>query len=521
VTILLRTLARNELARGFYRDIANENDFFYLFVGKTTEWPVVGTPETPLDTESYNGQTHRNMMFVKRVQSSDAVMMIRRIDWVAGTVYDHYDDVEDLSNKDFYVLTDDMRVYKCLNNNNNARSFHKPNSTDTTNAFTLPDGYVWKYMFKVEASDQLKFLTPDYIPVRKMAGVGVPLFDINGFIDSITVDAGGENYDPNNLPLVLVQGDGVGATAEAVVDPDTNVITDITVTNEGYGYTFARIVIVDNGTGTGAAATANLGNIPVSVVQEYIEAAAVPGTVDRITLTSGGVNYSSGDVLVTITGDGTGAEAVAYVNELGLIDRVDVTNPGSGYTFAEVSFNNILGFGEGATATATISPYYGHGANPVKELYAKTVCISVNLTNDTSDYFYNNDYRQLGIVKNVLNPSFVNFADDTGTTCYVIEVSDTSKYSNDDEITTNGGGKFIVAQVKTETNKVYLLPVIPVITSSSTLTNTTKSITGLTINSLTAPDVVNTTGEILYIENRLPINRQLDQIEKIRTIINF
>ena len=204
-----------------------------------------------------------------------------------------------------------------------------------------------------------------------------------------------------------------------------------------------------------------------------------------------------------------------------MIDIVDVTNPGSGYTFAEVSFNNILGFGQGATATATISPYYGHGANPVKELYAKTVCISVNLTNDTADYFYNNDYRQLGIVKNILNPSFVNFADDTGTTCYVIEVSDTSKYSNDDEITTNGGGKFIVAQVKTETNQVYLLPVIPVITSSSTLTNTTKSITGLTINSLTAPDVVNTTGEILYIENRLPINRQLDQIEKIRTIINF
>ena len=519
MALLLRTLARNELARSFYRDVVNENDFFYFFVGKTTEWPVVGTPETPLDTESYNSQTHRNMMFVKRVQSSDAVMMIRRIDWVAGTVYDHYDDVDDLSVKDFYVLTNDMRVYKCLNNNDGAPSYNKPNSTDTTNAFTLPDGYVWKYMFRVEASDQLKFLTPDFIPVRKMAGVGVPLYDINGVIDDITVTSGGEGYDPEDLPTILIHGDGVGATAVPVVTGDA--ITDITITNEGYGYSFAYIEIVDNETGAGAAAEVSLGSIPVSLVQENIEAAAVPGTVDRINLLEIGQNYSSGDVLVTISGDGSGAEAVAFVNEFGRIDRVDVTNPGTGYTFAEVSFNNILGFGSGATATATVSPYYGHGANPVKELYAKTVCLSVNLTNDTTDYFFNNDYRQLGIVKNPLNDEMANFMSDTGTTCYVITVDDTTLYSNDDPISTDGGGRFIVAQIKETTDQIYLLPVIPVITVDSVLTNNRTGVTGLTINSLTSPDVINTTGEILYIENRLPINRQADQVEKIRTVINF
>ena len=521
MALLLRTLARNELARGFYRDVVNENDLFYLFVGKTTEWPTVGTPETPLDTEAYNGQTHRNIMFLKRIQSPDVVMMARRIDWVAGTVYDHYDDVDNLSTKDFYVLTDDMRVYKCLNNNYNSPSYNKPTSTDTANAFVLPDGYVWKYMFKIEASDQLKFLSTDFIPVRKMAGVGVPLYDINGEIDSITVDDGGSGYDSENVPTVLVHGDGVGATAEAVVDAETNQISQINVVTQGHGYTFAYIVIVDNDTGVGAAATANLGHIPVSLVQESIEAAAVPGTVDRITVDTIGDNYSAGDVLVTISGDGTGAEAVAFVNEFGRIERVDVTNPGTGYTFANVSFTNILGIGSGATATAVVSPYYGHGANPVKELLAKTVCISVNLTNDTSDYFYNNDYRQLGILKNPLDMDLINFRDDTGTTCYVVEVDDTTQYSNDDEIWTDGGGRFIVAQIKSDVNQIYLLPVIPIINAESVLTNNTTSTTGLTINSLTDPDVVNTTGEILYIENRLPINRQVDQVEKIKTVINF
>jgi hypothetical protein len=124
-------------------------------------------------------------------------------------------------------------------------------------------------------------------------------------------------------------------------------------------------------------------------------------------------------------------------------------------------------------------------------------------------------------VKNPLNDDFINFMDDTGTTCYVITVDDTTQYSNDDEIWTDAGGRFIVAQTKPEVDQVYLLPVIPIITTGSKLTNNTTSVTDLTINSLTTPDVINTTGEILYIENRLPINRQADQVEKIRTVINF
>jgi hypothetical protein len=519
VALLLRNLARQELARSFYRDIANENDFFYLFVGKTTQWSDEESPETPLDTEYYNGQTHRNMMMVKRIQPTDVVLAVRRIDWQEGTVYDQYDDIVDLSTKDFYVMTDDYRVYKCLNNNYGAASTSKPNSTDTVNAFMLPDGYVWKYMFKVEASDQIKFLTTDYIPVRKMAGVGIPLYDINGNIDEITVTDGGADYDSGDLPTVLIHGDGVGATAVAVVTGDA--ITDINITNEGYGYTFAYIEIVDNGTGSGAVATVTLGSNPTSLIQENIEAAAVQGTLDRIEIVNGGSNYSTGDVLVTIAGDGTGAEAVATVGLSGAIESVTVTNQGTGYTFAEISFANILGAGSGATARATVSPYNGHGANPVKELQAKTACISVNLDNDTTDYFTNNDFRQLGIVKNILDPELTNFSDDTGTTCHIITVDDVTKYSIDDEIWTDTGGRFIVVETRAATDQVYLLPVIPVILESSTITNRTTGVTNLTINTLTEPDVVNTTGEILYIENREYIYRQEDQVEKVRTIINF
>jgi hypothetical protein len=520
VALLLRSLARQELARSFYRDIVNENDFFYIFVGKTTEWSNEPIEEEPLDTEFYNGTTHRNMMFVKRVQPTDVVLMARRIDWEQDTVYDQYEDDIDLSQSNFYVLTSDMRVYKCLNNNNGSPSQYKPSNEDVNNAFLLPDGYVWKYMFSVEASDEIKFLTVDYIPVRKMAGVGQPLYDINGELDQITIVNPGSGYDIGNVPQVIVHGDGNGATVTIDGVNEAGEITSVSFTG-GSGYSFAYLTLVDNGTGSGAEFSVELGNNPTSVIQENIEAAAIPGTVDRIVLTAVGENYSIDDVLVQIVGDGTGAEAVAEVNAFGEISNVRITNQGTGYTFAEVYFNNILGLGTGAVAKATVSPYYGHGSNPIKELYATNVCVSVNLDNDTSDYFLNNDFRQVGIVKNVLKSNDANFTDDTGTTCYIIEVDDVSLYNVDDEIWTNTGGRFVVAQIVSELNKIYLLPIIPSISSTSILSNNTQTISDLTINSLTAPDVINTTGEILYIENRRQITRQQDQVEKVRTIINF
>ena len=61
---------------------------------------------------------------------------------------------------------------------------------------------------------------------------------------------------------------------------------------------------------------------------------------------------------VTITGDGSGAEAVAFVDGTGSVTAVTVINSGSGYTNATVSIDDIRDgtpTGSGATATATIT----------------------------------------------------------------------------------------------------------------------------------------------------------------------
>lgn len=545
MSLLLRSAGRTEIARSLYRDIHNENDFFYFFVGRTTEWRDEESIESPVDSVRYSNSTSRNMLFMKRIQSSDVVLMIPRINWTTGFIYDQYDDkygeldpdgnvytsysgAESLQDSLFYVLTDEDHVYKCLSNNGNSPSTIKPTGTSIS-AIETADGYIWKFMFKVEASDKTKFLTNDYIPVRKIAGSGDPEFDVNGQIDQITITNTGSSY--TSAPLVIINGDGEGAAATASISGGE--VTSISLTNAGSGYSFAYITFSGGG-GTGAEASVTLGATESGTAQENVENAAIPGTVDRIEIINGGIDYIEGDASVSIVGDGSGAEAVLTIDpDDGAITAVTITNQGSGYTFANA--NIVSTEGTGAELLTTISPRSGHGANAQKELFATNVGFSVNLTNDSADLFLNNDFRQIGIIKNPLVYGTTdNFRDSTGTCCFVIIVSDPENYDLDDVIVTDSGGFFTVIQ-KVDADddgieeSIYLLPFIPRITESSVLANTSKSITGLVINTLAPgdveplvePEIDNKTGEIIYTDNREFIVRQEDQVEKIRAILKF
>lgn len=735
--LLLRSQGRQEIARSVYRDIYNENDYYYFFVSRTLEWDDEETAEQPVDSVSYSNTSHRNTMFVKRIQANDAVLMAPRHNWVLGDVYDQYDDfygqtdangdlispysgAASLTTCKFYAMTDEYNVYKCISNGGDAASTVKPTGTDT-NAFETSDGYVWKFMFRVEAGDVTKFLTPTHIPVRKMSGLGEPQYDVNGFLDRIDVTFGGSGY--NTAPYVRIQGDGKsapdviidsttgedasafaicstngddedivssivvtnggsgyrsaltktfdgstssivsiaddtltitshgftdldlvkysngggnsigglthnrsyyvirvnantiklaasyddadtdvaveftsyglgdehsltfegtkvylsggtgsGATAEAVIT--SGVITGITVTEGGLGYTGARATAA---LGTGATADevtsvtvtnpgsgfsfANISFIPVTgdtitetatasavlgfteggTPQENVEAAATPGTIDRIVILSGGNSYIEGDASVSIVGDGQDAQARLTLTN-GEVTGITITNPGSGYSFAEISVVNATAGspGNGASFRAIISPYGGHGSNPQKELFAKSLSMTVSLTNETSDTFLNNDFRQLGIIKNPkIYGSSDNFTSNTGNCCYVIAINNPALVDYDDVIETDDGGRFIVVQKEDSNNdgvvdRIHLLPIIPKIYPSSNLTNVTQELSlgalvlfngGTVLDPVTVsflePEVDNRTGEIIYLDNRVKIIRTSDQVEKIRALINF
>jgi len=750
--LLLRSQGRQEIARSVYRDIYNENDYYYFFVSRTLEWdenPPYGeeNPEQPVDSVAYSNTSHRNTLFVKRINANDAVLMAPRYNWTLGTVYAQYDDLygqtnangrliapdggaSSLSTARFYVITDEYNVYKCISNGKRgdassdlpSASTVKPTGTDT-NAFETSDGYIWKFMFRVEAGDVTKFLTPTHIPVRKMSGFGEPQYDVNGFVDRIDVTLGGLGY--SSAPYVRIQGDGksapdviidstTGQDAEAFATCATNganqdIVSQIVVTNGGSGYRSANsktfdgsstdgisittdeisitghgftnldlvkysngggnsigglthnrsyyvirvdantiklatsyddadtevaieftsfglgdahsltfegtkvylaggtgsgataeaiitggvitgITVTDGGLGyTGARATAALGTgetagkvvsvtvtepgsgfsfaninfIPVTgdsitetasavavlgfteggTPQENVEAAAIPGTIDRIVILSSGNSYIQGDASVSIVGDGQDAQARLTLTN-GEVTGITITNPGSGYSFAEVSVVNASenSPGNGATFRAVVSPYGGHGSNPQKELFAKSLSLTVSLTNETSDTFLNNDFRQLGIVKNPrIFGSSDNFTSNTGNCCYVVVINNPELVDYDDVIEGDDGGRFIVVQKEDSNNdgvvdRIHLLPIIPKLYVSTQLTNVNTEVAlgsivpdSFNIGTVAEPilvdylepEVDNRTGEIIYLDNRVKIIRTSDQVEKIRALINF
>lgn len=326
---------------------------------------------------------------------------------------------------------------------------------------------------------------------------------------------------------ILGDGDGL-ATAVATVVGDA--VTAITPVNRGSGYTFAFVSLSDGGIGTGAKADVLLGDTdPNPGLQSAVENSAIPGSLDQIRILSGGQDYTPGDVTVTITGDGSGAEATANIAAgSGTITSVNITSGGTGYTFADITFTQTSGIGSGASARSIISPIYGHGSNPVKELFSTTVGITVSFEDNTNqDLFLNNDFRQIGLVKNIgkyADPATM-YTQKTGSSLFVVDVDSAENYAVDDIILTDDQGKFRVIQIRyddtTSTYKVHLQPIIPLISGSSTLINDTQNITELSINSVVEPEIKTSSGIVLYIENRPSITRSADQVETIKALVNF
>jgi hypothetical protein len=373
-------------------------------------------------------------------------------------------------------------------------------------------------MFQISASDQNKFLDADYIPVRKLTGN--PTHDVTGEVDSVTITAGGSGY--TSAPTVVIQGDGDGLAAGTATIA-SGAVTGVTITASGSGYSFAFISFTGGG-GSNATGTVNLGDADsLPALQSAVEGAAVNGTLDRVIVTNAGQDYAASDVQVAVEGDGSGAEASAYVNAAtGAITKIRVTNPGSGYSYATLKITNTSAPGTGATARGIVSPQGGHGSNAPRELFAHNLGVTVSFSdNDNADLILGNDFRQISLVKNIQTPAGVTYTTNTATACYIINVPSVASYAVDDIITSDDGGSFTVIQIDSTNKNIYLTSTNPTITSNSTLTNTTQSISSLSINSLTNPEVNNASGEVIYIDNRSPIVRSADQVEQIKALIRF
>ena len=258
-------------AKEFKQSATETGNAMYMFIGRPTAWSDDNNPPTPVDSLNDEYDAYANMTALKKVSSTDVSHAIIRRDWTSGTVYDEYRHNYTSSNtansgattlwaSTFYVVTSDYNVYKVISNNGGANSTVMPTGT-ATSILTTADGYKWKFMYSITASDVIKFVTSDFIPVKTLgrkaavdgdvAGLGSQAADDNsaqwdvenaaedGTIIHARVTAGGSNYGSNGTTNVNISGDGTGAVATVTVA--SGAITGISINDDGSGYTQASI----------------------------------------------------------------------------------------------------------------------------------------------------------------------------------------------------------------------------------------------------------------------------------------
>jgi hypothetical protein len=314
-----------------------------------------------------------------------------------------------------------------------------------------------------------------------------------------------------NVYKVLSNANGTASTTKP-----TGVSTSPFTTADGYIWKYMYTV-------TTAKALKFLTNdyIPVQTLasddgsdQWDVQTAAVDGGIHVIKVTSGGSGYATAPA-VTITGDGTGATANATITA-NVVTSVTITAAGTGYTRASVAFASGA-----AAATAIISPKGGHGSNAVEELGGKFIMLNVRLDGTESNTFSTaNEFRQVGIIRDpYLYGTTTRAVASSFRQSFKYQLSSISGTFTLDETITSGSNTASAVEFTTP-NLFTTLPVHLPFANTASVTGGTSGATG-TIAAITTPGLQPYSGDIIYVENRVPISRAADQIEDVKLIIQF
>jgi hypothetical protein len=511
-----------------------DNDSYYVWVGLTNPnrytgfgrnetWdggttpggsPVTnGVVPNPIDNLDYLTQYEDTLLFGKKVTSSNIRRVVKRVDWVRGKKYDMYRHDYSINNlspvakrarlydSEFYVLNSDYKVYICIQNGSSGvnttgnQSLYEPTHTDLepSIAGTGGDGYRWKYLFTVSPGDIVKFDSTEYITLPN---------NWNTSTDSQIVS-------------VRQNGDS---------EVNDNQIKTVYIDNPGENY-------------------------------------------------EGGVNQGKE---VDILGDGTGGRVFVEVNSNGEITNTIVTSGGKGYTYGIVDLGSLQPSGNisnPARLIPIIPPSKGHGYDLYKELGADRVMIYSRFDDSSRDFPINTKFCQIGILKNptkfvgietftdsqfsglyAINFSTVNNVlpkigeKITQTVSGGIAVGYVASYDSDTKVlkyfrdrslyygSTHDQTDYVGVSTEGNANINFSRTGGTVVggdsgfngTQISSLTGITTTVNGAIINlgitftnGLANPEINKKTGDIIYIDNRPLVSRNIRQKEDIKIILEF
>jgi hypothetical protein len=393
----------------YYADTRNIISNLYCFLSydsSIAEFDISGnTTTTPVETAKSIKEYHKNIFAVKRILDSDISPVIQRINWKTDTYYDIYKDNEFMFHRDsdgkliknFYIINKYNQVFKCLWNAKNSDEHYDVSSISKSNNVVSiyhsgPD------VFQIGDYITLDNVNPSeyngtYVVVDGSYGIANVSYALN---TSYSVSAN-SNYTSNGIIYYASL-----STEEPQLDVGTfdNSVTLYTAD----GYKWKYIYTVDKGQKE-RFYTKDYIPVPISVdtpPNSYITESGA-GSLDIIGVSYGGNAYSDGTTTTTvnITGDGQGANAVAYVVG-GSVYDVIITNAGSNYTTANAVIVPSFGQGgSGAILELYPSPIGGHGFDPIAEFGCNSIMVSAQFFGSEggtipTDVYYN----QIGLLIN-------------------------------------------------------------------------------------------------------------------------
>ena len=482
---------RTHNAKQFIEDFSESGQSNYIFIGRSHAWTDDTSPPAPANSQSEEIGAYEDMIALKKVSSTDISHGLVRYDWTSGTKYDEYRDNYSSSNttnvtgvSNFfdgrgYVITDEFKVYKCLktgmSGGSTVASTVKPTSVDTANPQVTGDGYMWKFMYSVVASDVIKFVTNDFIPVKSIgAKSAVAGSGTNGGFGSTATDDGSAQWDVEN----------------AAVD---GAIYHYVVTAAGSGYS-----------------DGSSGSFTVDVAVEGDGS----GAVATLTFASGSL---SSVAFKDTSSYGSGYKRASFPTLNSAISGISA--------------------GSGATIHPVISPINGHGADPIEELGGNYAIVNSRLEfgEGSGDFPTDNDFRRIGLIKNPVQSSDGTISSASSMTATnQLTVADASSISVDDLLTDAASESATTAKVRVVSKTGNVLKTLPVVNAGGEYVafansdevfrngagTKTTDVTGSGV-STSHPEMTRFTGQILYVENRGAVSRAADQIEDIKLIIEM
>ena len=513
----------------------------------TTSDTTDTTPFTPNDHLDDQNNARRQFIGMQKLTSADVSHVVKRHDWTTGTVYVEWDsDDPDIYDRNpcFYVLTNEFKVYKCLRNGGGAQSTVQPTHTTATPTGSTTDGYIWKYMYSITTADSEKFLTNAYMPVKT-----IPI-TIEAFAAAAAAD--------NQTKILLTEANLDIKVGHQVVNANGDVVGEISAivgaeltlaSNLAHAVSSGDILTINFANDTKANTALSTDFTQYKAQKDSLELPEAGG-IERIEIPAGqgGAGYTGNPSSIVISSDG---ETNAFVEPAdvtiagGAITAIDIgTSTGSSSHGKNITVASITVSGGGATTDATpravIAPNRGHGTDPVAELGGFLVSLNTQLTGTGGgDLTIGNDFRQISIIKNPRVHNSTPFAGALATSATLnplkaLNIANTGDVANlaADDVITGGssGAKAFIAYVDSSgsNNKIYYYQNEKTGFKSFT-TGASETITaqdggggsGFTVSSISNAEVDSRSGEMLFLENRTPINRSATQIEDIKLILEF